>query len=460
MLRANYLKLLWVLAGLSILAPFLYLGWYGIAASDDYIDYKLLSEYGFWGALKNYYFQWSGRFVSLAIVFLLNPLHLGERVGPAVLNTVALALFFLLAFLQAKILNHFFQARHKILPIVILIFCFWLMYLPKPVELLFWFTGAMAYLPGLLGMSYWVFLHLKERSKIQNTAYFVLPFLIAGTSEINVLLMAFLMVLCFPTDSTKRKTYLIPIAVFILGAALELLSPGSQVRMDYFKYTAQNPVSDLSFSIQHSFQITWHYIRDWTRSSPILIVALLVSLLLNISSKIKLSKFQKLVILAAPLMIPVLYFPFFWGTGMNAPPERINNVIFLFFTLYVIFVTPIILRPILLKTEVPQSLILIATIGIFWISSYQSRLRTALFDLKEIPKFKQEIALRKRITNEHSQNNLNDTLHLPAIEHIPYTVFYGDLKSDPKHWYNEGYAYYHGITAVICDSVAVSDQIK
>jgi hypothetical protein len=455
MLRTNRVQLLWLLAGLSVLAPFLYLGWHGIAASDDYIDYKLLSEYGFWGALKNYYLHWSGRYVSYALAFIINPLHIGEKAGPAILNTLALTLLFVLAHLQAKILNHLFQARYKTLPITILIICFWLMYVPKPVELLFWFTGAMAYLPGLLGMSYWVFLHLKEKSKIQNTIYVILPFFIAGTSEINVLLMAFIMVLCYPPDITKRKFYLIPIAVFILGASLELFSPGSQVRMAYFKYTAQNPVGDFSFSIQNSLLITWHFIRDWTRSSSLLIVALLISFLLDVSEKIKLSKFQKLVIIAAPSMIPILYFPFFWGTGMSVPPDRLNNVIFLFFTLYVIYVTPIILRPILLKTEIPQLLILIVSIGIFWVGTFQSRLRTALFDIKELPEFTKEIRIREELTRAHFNLHPTDTLVLLPIKHIPYTIFYGDLKSDPTHWYNEGYAYYHGISAVVCDSVEV-----
>lgn len=460
MLQTKYLNLIWILAGIFILAPFLYLGWQGIAASDDYIDYKLLSEYGFWGAIKNYYLQWSGRYISYGLAFILNPLHMGERIGPGVLNTLALTLFFLLAFLQATILSRFFQARDKILQISILIFCFWLMYLPKPVELLFWFTGTIAYLPGLLGISYWVFLNLKEKSKVETAIYFVLPFLIAGTSEINVLLMAFIMIFCFPSNPINRKTYFIVITIFILGASLELLSPGSQVRMAYFKYTAQNPVGDLSFSIRNSFLITWHHIRDWTRSSPILIVALLVSLLLDVSIKIKYSKFQKLLVIAAPLMIPILYFPFFWGTGMLFPPERLNNVVFLFFTIYIIYVSPIILRSILLKSNVPPSLILIVSIGTFWVSSYQSRLRTALFDLKEIPKFKKEILLREQLTQNHSLHYPNDTLHLPAIEHIPYTVFYGDLKKDPSHWFNEGYAYYHKVKAVVCDSIVVSEQFR
>ena len=74
--------------------------------------------------------------------------------------------------------------------------------------------------------------------------------------------------------------------------------------------------------------------------------------------------------------------------------------------------------------------------------------------LNEIPKFKQEIAFRERITIDHSQNHPNDTLHLHPIKHIPYTIFYSDLTPNPKHWYNEGYAYYHGISAVVCDSIA------
>jgi hypothetical protein len=160
--------------------------------------------------------------------------------------------------------------------------------------------------------------------------------------------------------------------------------------------------------------------------------------------------------LAAFLMIPVLYFPFFWGTGMEVPPQRINNVIFLYFSLVVIFATPLVLRPLLIKTQIPPALVLIASIGIFWIASYQSRLRTALFDIRELPEFTKEIRIREELTAKHFNNNLADTLVLPPIKHIPYTIFYGDLKSDPTHWYNVGYAHFHGISAVVCYSDTLS----
>jgi hypothetical protein len=455
MLRTNRVQLLWLLAGISVLAPFLYLGWHGIAASDDYIDYKFLQEFGFWGALKNYYLNWSGRYVSYTLVFLLNPLHLGEQLGPAILNTIALGMLISMAYFQAKILCKIFPTKNQLIPIAVLISCFWLMYIPHPVELLFWFTGTWAYLPGLLGISAWVVLHLTERSKIQNVFYFILPFLIGGSSEMNVILMAFVFALYFPQNKSNWKPYFIAMLLFAVAASFELLSPGSQVRMSYFETTAQNPVADFSFSIKHSLSITWHHVRDWSRSSPVLAIALLLAFLLNVNEK-PISKLPIwLMFLGGFMMIPVLYFPFFWGTGNEVPPQRINNVIFIYFSLLVFFFTPLVLRRLLIKTQIPNVLVLIASIGIFWIASYQSRLRTALFDIKELPEFTKEIRIREELTNSHFTNHSSDTLVLPPIKHIPYTIFYGDLKSDPTHWYNEGYAYYHGIAAVVCDSVEV-----
>jgi hypothetical protein len=86
---------------------------------------------------------------------------------------------------------------------------------------------------------------------------------------------------------------------------------------------------------------------------------------------------------------------------------------------------------------------------VIWQASYSSRLRGALSDVKMVHEFRKEITERSDKTALHKKTNPSKTLVLNPIRKIPYTMFFGDLTSDPGHWYNEGYARYHKISAVV-----------
>lgn len=443
----------WILISLLVLAPFVYLGWHGMPASDDYYDYKILSEHGLFGGVWFYYLNWSGRFVSYSLAFLLNPLHLGEALGSAISNTLFLSMLVSMAFFQSKIYVKLFKPGQDFWPTFAIILCLWLMYLPRPVELLFWFTGAIAYLIGPFLVSAWVFLHLNEPSTtIKKGLYILTPFLIAGGSEINILIMGFVLLLIFTFQEKYRENKRLISAVaisFLLGAGLELFSPGSSGRMNYFEHTAGNDIKNLSFSLKSSLNATWFYARDWTRSSPVLLSALLLFMLPGgIKSRpIKLHK--KLVAASWLLVIPALYFPFYYGTGMSNVPDRLNNIAFLAFVTGLIFSAPVLLSSI--KVKMPKSIAFLIFVIIIWQGSYTSRLRTAVHDIKTVKEYKFELSSREKLVSDFKvKNSPQDTLFLPQIEHIPYTIFYGDLKEDTGHWYNEGFAFYHKIGFVVC----------
>jgi hypothetical protein len=452
MLQANRTRILWIISALCILAPFLYLGWHGVAASDDYYDYKLLQEKGFFDSIAHYYQSWSGRYISFALAFLLNPLHLGEGLGPAVTNTLSLSLLCSMAYFQARIYAALFlKTVQAVIPVTVIFLCFWLMYLPRPVEILFWFTGSMAYLVGPFLITMWVWLHIESPKTylVQRGMYLVFPLLIAGGSEINILLMTFIMLLCIPKQKSELMLFLAPAILFLLGASIELLAPGNQGRMGYFE--GINPAGDFQFSLTNSIEISWHILRDWTRSTPLLLLALLCTLLAKPSKQIVISNWQKLVLTGFAVLIPLLYFPFFWGTGMKQAPDRLHDYVFLVVSTGVIFLFPLIMQRFLKNIRIPQEVILVAFIIILWQGSYTSRLRTALFDIETLPAFNKEIELRNELLLlQFLKSNTEDTLYLPEIKHIPYTIFYGDLKPDAGHWYNEGYSFFHHVGPVVC----------
>jgi hypothetical protein len=136
---------------------------------------------------------------------------------------------------------------------------------------------------------------------------------------------------------------------------------------------------------------------------------------------------------------------------MSTPPDRLLNIVFICFSVWIFLAFAILASALYQKMKINPVLLFILFIAIIWQASYQSRLRTALFDLKKLNQFKKERAERSEITKTFARERPGDTLHLKPIKAIPYTIFYGDLKPEASHWFNEGYAYYHSIEAVVCE---------
>jgi hypothetical protein len=394
--------------------------------------------------------HWGGRFTSYFLVFLLNPLNFGEQFGPALLNTFQIILFLFIPYLFTRILFKERKFTREMIIAFSLIAGFILCYLPSNVELLYWFTGSWVYLPGLVFMLYWYVLIEKEnKSKINKILIVLLPFIIAGTNEINILIMVWLILLVFIKSKRYRFFYL-AIFAFVIGAAFELLTPGNMQRSNFFLLEAHHPARDFLFSINSSFQLTFHYLKDWFRSSPILFVWLALALLRstgNIHFSTKMKVFSGLSF----FIIPLLFFPFIYATGMTNPPERLLNIIFIFLFIAGYFLFNVMFDSLYKRNTSQTILASFIAIVLLFQASYSSNLRTALFDLKELASYRKELDLREHLVEQHSQVSSQDTLHLPAIKHIPQTVFYTDLSINAGHWYNQGFAYFHGINAVVID---------
>jgi hypothetical protein len=443
-------KVLYYLPILFIFSLFIYLGCYGTASSDDYADYMLVQKMGLLNAFVETYMHWGGRFTSYFLVFLLNPLNFGEQFGPALLNTFQIILFLFIPYLFTRILFKERKFTREMIIAFSLIAGFILCYLPSNVELLYWFTGSWVYLPGLVFMLYWYVLIEKEnKSKINKILIVLLPFIIAGTNEINILIMVWLILLVFIKSKRYRFFYL-AIFAFVIGAAFELLTPGNMQRSNFFLLEAHHPARDFLFSINSSFQLTFHYLKDWFRSTPILFAWLGLALLKpmkNIHFSTKMKVFSGLSI----FMIPLLFFPFIYATGMTNPPERLLNVVFIFLFIAGYFLFNVLLDLIYKRSSSQTILASFIALVLLFQASYSSNLRTALFDLQELVSYRKELDLRKELVEQHSTVSSQDTLHLPAIMHIPQTIFYTDLSINAGHWYNQGFAYFHGINAVVID---------
>jgi hypothetical protein len=309
----------------------------------------------------------------------------------------------------------------------------------------------IAYMPGFTACLYWLVLHLKDnKNSFERLLWFILPLFAGGSGELSLCLMAWLLLLNLDFSFVNRKYWLI-CGLFALAAGIELLSPGSAERMRYFTETAGNPTRNIGFAALNSFNWMWHYLRDWTRCSPVLLMAVLCGLLIKTEFKIThIVRFYAVWLLG--FFVPfAMLFIFHFGTGMTQPPGRLINVIYLFVQIYLFTsVLYLVVRFGNVKLLNEGKMLWVTTLLFVFLSSYSSRWRVAIMDFSIITTYQKAMNSRLRQTEQFRNRSASSTLLLLPLEHKPSTSFFSELSSDSSHWFNEGFSAYHGIKATRC----------
>ncbi len=434
-----------------ILYPFIVLAFFNYPSSDDYYDWMLIQKYGAFKATWHYYFNWSGRYFTHLIAFLLNPLQLGERMGGMFSAFLGIGFLVLDAFLVSRIIKSTFRIHQGVQTIFIVFLIAFYCYLPFPNETVFWYTGMIAYMPGITACLYWLVLHQKAfKNKPERMLWFILPVFAGGSGELSLCLMGWLLVLNFDFKSLNRN-YAILFGLFAIAAGFELLSPGSAERLRYFTETAGNPTRNIEFSATNSVKWLWHYLRDWTRSTPILCMALICAAGFKSDSNFRASAKEYSLWLLGFTVPFAMFFIFHFGTGMTQAPGRLINIVYLFLQVY-LFISLFYIVQLFgnFKLENGFRLVWMAALLFIFQASYSSRWRGALSDFSVLNAYAELMQNRLIQTNQFSTQNSSATLNLEPIAPIPFTSFFSELSSDSTHWYNEGYAFYHTVKSVRC----------
>ena len=441
---------MWLLL-LLCLSPFVFLAWFNWPASDDYFDWMYVQDNGFVGALSNYYHQWGGRYSSYVLVELLNPLQWGENTAMRWITFLQLGLFLLLSIRASHLIipsttskqNRFIGAACLIL--------FWWAYLPRPVELLYWFTGSMTYLPGLVGICFWYhFSQLKaKRNLLQQLGFLVLPFLIAGTNELNVLLLGLVISLEIYTAEDQRRGYIIPFIIFFIGAGIALLAPGNNGRSAFFESAVGLPVRDVAFTLKQSAQLAFESISFLLFKTPLLIIAFVIGLI-NPSNTPNKKRFalSLIAIIGVPFL---LYAPFCFGTGQQQAPDRVHNVVFLVDSFLLLLFVPNLVPNNRLSVYAKECAL---AAGLVCILVPGNRVQSAWNDVEKASDYLNQHQSRVDYIEEVKTSYRPSLIRFSEFSSPPYTLFYGDLSSNSSDHFNQGYARYHGVKAVCVDSLS------
>mgnify|MGYP000393050954 FL=1 len=240
-----------------LLVPVFVLAVFARPSADDYIyaarTHAVMQQYGFdlprllkaaWDTNVYYFENWQGLYVS-GFLLAWQPAIFGNAWYGVTLLCVLVPLFFCLYGACRCVVRRLDQAQ-KLLPWALaLLVCFsFIEGMPAPVEGLYWFNGAMNYLPyfslavlnaGLtFGLCFAPQLTRKQRT-LYCAAGVMIGFIIGGGHQVagllNVLVLLLAVVLC----ARQRRFYHLPaFLAAVAGLLINVTAPGTRVRATGF----------------------------------------------------------------------------------------------------------------------------------------------------------------------------------------------------------------------------------
>lgn len=240
-----------------ILLPLLVVGIYNRPSADDY-DYALITYKAFQNSKGiesvfavlvaafqttiHFYNTWQGLYTS-AFLLSLHPGIFNEQLYGLSTTIIIglLILYFCLSFLLVNRHSKVFQSKIHVLAFSLLItvcICLWL---PSAVEGLYWFNGAMNYLPWaasnmlIMALIYDAY-HLQGKKKLNRVVLAaILSFITSGANHVTAFAnILFLLISNAYLLFNKKKYGLVPLAFAVFGFMIMYLAPGTAIRAGYF----------------------------------------------------------------------------------------------------------------------------------------------------------------------------------------------------------------------------------
>lgn len=269
-----------VLLIVVLLLPVAALALYARPSADDYVyaarTHAVVQQFGLdlprllaaaWQTTVYFFQNWQGLYVS-GFLLALQPAIFGNQWYGLTLLCVLLPLFFCL-YATARLVVLRLEPAQKRLPLalaVLILFAF-VEGMPSPVEGLYWFNGAMNYLPYFAfavlnaGLAFSLSLHTplpRRRQVLLAVTGVVLSLVIGGghqvVGELNLLVLLLVVVL-----SGRRKRFWSCPALLAagLGLLINVTAPGTRVRTEGFAQAGFGEAVAKSFVLAIMQGIRW-----------------------------------------------------------------------------------------------------------------------------------------------------------------------------------------------------------
>lgn len=240
---------------LVLLIPVAVLALYARPSADDYVyavrTHAVVQQYGFdvprllaaaWETTVYFFQNWQGLYVS-GFILALQPAIFGNAWYGLTLACVLVPLFLCL-YGSARLVIRRLEPAQKHLPLALtlLVLFSFVEGMPSPVEGLYWFNGAMNYLPYFAltvlnaGLVFALCLPLsRTRRCAYAVAGVVIGLVIGGGHQVVGELNLLLLLLALFVTLRRRNFWICPAFVSaVLGLLINVMAPGTRVRSDGF----------------------------------------------------------------------------------------------------------------------------------------------------------------------------------------------------------------------------------
>ena len=446
--------MLWPLA--TVLLPALFIMALSRPTADDFVFANMVNEHGWLGAQAEWYETWTGRFVSTAVLSLLNgDVDISRTYGSILVGLFVFSVAAIFAFTRALI-GHFVSSG-VVVSTGLLLTALYVSHAPVPGETFFWLPGAATYQLGSAFLLFGVAAILAEsgavaarRSRVLRFAAASCVVLAVGSSETTMVLSWVVLVGLAGAFlwSGRRWRPLLPVgAACLVASAVVVAAPGNALRQDLFSRGG-----DLATAAAVLVEMTVRYGRRWLFDGSVLLGVLSLLLLVsNLSVKEWLTRPKWILgILGTALGVLVAaILPAAWATGL-APPSRVFNATLLFFLVALMVGVVTVVRQ---EDEVdsgPIRGVPLVLLGLFCASLVLSSGSISLVRSAAVmPEYSNEMARRFEVLRQRGTSGGRVGLvTLPALSSRPEALEIEDLKTDPGFWVNQEVAEFFGVPAV------------
>tara|TARA_B100001287_G_scaffold32324_2_gene23086 strand:- start:2764 stop:4077 length:1314 start_codon:yes stop_codon:yes gene_type:complete len=412
--------------GILILLLYGFAGLYCHPSADDFTyAIKGQSEFFFQDVMKERLI-WNGRYFSNFLVFL-NPLNFGGLLTYKMFPFALLIFIFTGTYFFYKLisLNYSF-----LFSTVTLLISFSIM--PDITEGLYWYTGAITYLPGIVIFLIGLGIYIRGNLKFIHYLTLIILFVISsGFNElISLLGIATFMIYFLEKRNIK---HLLIVLLFVLLFYYIYSAPGNTIRESYFSQKHQ-----FYKSFYLSLAYTIRFIGEWLLNPAFIFWGLTIAnLKINDSIVKKSNLFRKPLVIILVLVGPTFISCFvpIWSTGMLGQYRTANLASFLFVISFTVIITSnkyYLMNKISRILKFKYKFVFLIIFIFFW--------KNHLILQKEI--INGEIfAFDKEMKQRYSlikKCGLNDC-YLPSIKNRPFTLFLYPIVDNPKDWKNENY---------------------
>lgn len=455
---------------LLILLTFIALGLYVHPSADDFCMASGVRREGLMAHLWGHYFEWSGRYFGNAL-YAIYPLMFGLFDGYRYLPfIVILSLFAAVAFF----LSTLFRIKLNGYPILITSLCFvsvYLLGLRHTASSLYWMAGSLSYQTAniLLLFTMGLIIQLVDRQNDGDnytsvfTILLVVTILGMGANETNMIPL--IAILCLPFIIHLRsgwviiKPWLWLLVIGLLCFSIVYFSPGNTVRESTFPLR-----HDWLRSLQGSLDMGSWTLLVWI-GNPVFIVATLltpfaVANLYRCSPRsFEISWILLLTLILITLSIPfVLQFPAWWSMGGWPPPRTVDAIFFVFLISWFFMLGALTLRIMpsaLIFSENGQlttkstSILLVAVCCFILAILINSTFQRAQSDLWQRAQSFAAYMLNRHTHIYHALDQQQPYLTVPVFRQpFPRSIYFNDIRPDPRDWRNICYAEYFGLQAI------------